>query len=308
VAGTEGGPAEALRSATAEALAAATTSGPTAEALTAATDALRAAGVGEPRLDAELLLAHVSGRSRANLLAEPGTPLASAESRLYGEFVRRRLRREPLAYIVGTKGFRRIELAVDRRVLVPRPETELLVEVALERRPGRVLDVGTGSGAIALALADELPEAEIVATDTSPGALEVARANSARLGLDERVRFETGTVPEGESFDLILANLPYVAERDWAGLEPEVTQWEPREALLAGADGLDAYRALLTPSAPERVRTSPRYARITANAIAVEVGEGQALAVAELVRGAGFAEVDVRRDLAGIERVVVGER
>ena len=114
--------------------------------------------------------------------------------------------------------------AVDRRVLVPRPETELLVEVALERRPGRVLDVGTGSGAIALALADELPDAEIVATDTSPGALEVARANAARLGLAERVRFKAGTVPEGEDFDLVLANLPYVAERDWAGLEPEVTQ------------------------------------------------------------------------------------
>ena len=132
--------------------------------------------------------------------------------------MRRRLRREPLAYIVGTKGFRRIELAVDRRVLVPRPETELLVEVALERRPGRVLDVGTGSGAIALAVADELPEAEVVATDTSPGALEVARANAARLGLADRVRFEAGTVPEGESFDLVLANLPYVAEADWAGL------------------------------------------------------------------------------------------
>src|SRR6185437_15830759 len=136
-----------------------------------------------------------------------------------------------------------IELAVDSRVLVPRPETELLVEVALERRPGRVLDIGTGSGAIALAVADELPGAEIVATDTSPSALEVARANAERLGLAGRVRFEAGTVPAGERFDLVLANLPYVAESDWAGLEPEVTKWGPREALLAGPDGPAAYRA-----------------------------------------------------------------
>jgi release factor glutamine methyltransferase len=228
--------------------------------------------------------------------------------------VRRRLRREPVAYIVGTKGFRRIELAVDRRVLVPRPETELLVEVALERRPGRVLDVGTGSGAIALALADELPEAEIVATDTSPGALAVARANAERLGLAERVRFAPGTVPEGESFDLVIANLPYVAERDWAGLEPEVTEWEPRAALLAGEDGLDAYRELLAPM-PEgpaeclrpTFSDAPEVLAGT-SAIAVEIGAGQAVEVAELMRDAGFAEVEVREDLAGIERVVVGER
>ncbi|HVS99273.1 MAG TPA: HemK/PrmC family methyltransferase, partial [Solirubrobacterales bacterium] len=273
-----------------------------------------------------------------------GAELPSAAGRRYGEFVRRRLRREPLAYIVGVKGFRRIELAVDRRVLVPRPETELLVEIALERRPGRVLDVGTGSGAIALAVADELPAAEVVATDTSAGALEVARANAARLGLADRVHFEQGTVPTdargrplarceglgstaGASFDLVLANLPYVAERDWAGLEPEVTDWEPREALLAGADGLDAYRSLLarvrsndriatetanaagdTAGAPSGVRSSGRYAEVTANAIAVEVGQGQAPAVAELVREAGFPAIEVREDLAGIERVVVGGR
>jgi len=284
------------------------------DALGAASDALVAAGVPEARLDADVLLAAASGRGRASLIADPSGPLPPAVSRLYGEFVRRRLRREPVAYIVGTKGFRRIELAVDRRVLVPRPETELLVEVALERRPGRVLEVGTGSGAIALALADELPDAEIVATDTSPGALEVARANAARLGLAERVRFKAGTVPEGEDFDLVLANLPYVAERDWAGLEPEVTQWEPREALLAGDDGLDAYRELLAPMAEgpaECLRPTfsdaPEVLAGT-RAIAVEIGEGQAVEVAEMMRDAGFAEVTVREDLAGIERVVVGER
>jgi release factor glutamine methyltransferase len=288
--------------------------GATAEALAAATAGLAAAGVPEARLDAELLLAHASGRGRASLIADPGAELPPAVGRLFGELVRRRLRREPLAYIVGSKGFRRIELEVDRRVLVPRPETELLVEVALERRPGRVLDVGTGSGAIALAVADELPEAEVVATDTSPGALEVARANAERLGLAGRVRFEAGTVPAGESFDLVLADLPYVAERDWAGLEPEVTKWEPREALLAGPDGLDAYRGLLAPmdeGPAECLRptfSDQETPLDQAGAIAVEIGTGQGLEVAELLRDAGFPEVEVREDLAGLERVVVGVR
>jgi release factor glutamine methyltransferase len=285
-----------------------------AEALTAATDALAAMGIPDARLDAELLLVEASGRGRASLIADPGATIDSTAARRFGELVRRRLRREPVAYIVGLKGFRRIELAVDRRVLVPRPETELLVEVALERRPGRVLDVGTGSGAIALAVADELPEAEVVATDTSSGALEVARANAARLGLADRVRFEAGTVPAAGSFDLVLANLPYVAERDWSGLQPEVTQWEPREALLAGPDGLDAYRNLLAPmeAGPAeclRPTFSDRPEALdAAAAIAVEIGEGQALEVAELIRDAGFSEVEVREDLAGIERVVVGVR
>jgi release factor glutamine methyltransferase len=286
----------------------------TGEALTAATDAMVAAGVPEARLDAELLLAAASGRPRANLIADPRAELPAAVGRTYGELVRRRLRREPLAYIVGTKSFRRIELAVDSRVLVPRPETELLVEVALERRPAKVLDVGTGSGAIALAVADELPEAVVVATDTSPGALAVARANAERLGLAGRVRFEPGTVPADEDFDLVLANLPYVAERDWAGLEPEVTQWEPREALLAGEDGLDAYRALLAPmdEGPAECLRPTFSDQATpldrAAAIAVEIGVGQALEVAELLRDAGFDEIEVRSDLAGVERVVVGAR
>jgi len=165
-----------------------------------------------------------------------------------------------------------------------------------------VLDVGTGSGAIALAVADELPECEVTATDTSSGALEVARGNAERLGLAGRVRFLEGTLPEAERFDLVLANLPYVAERDWPALQPEVTQWEPREALLAGPDGLDAYRTLV----PECSLLLHRYAEQKKGALAVEVGEGQAPAVAELFRDAGFEEVEARRDLAGIERVVLG--
>jgi release factor glutamine methyltransferase len=272
------------------------------EALGSAVDALRATGIEEPRLDAELLLAEATGWNRAALVADPAAEVPPAAARRFGEMVRRRLRREPVAYILARKGFRRIELAVDRQVLIPRPETELLVELALEVQPERVLDVGTGSGAIALAVADELPACEVTATDTSPGALEVARANAERLELADRVRFVAGTLPEGENFDLILANLPYVAEHDWPSLQPEVTQWEPREALLAGPDGLDAYRGFVS----ECSGHLHRYAAQMAGALAVEVGEGQAAAVASLMVEAGFVSVEVRPDLAGIERVVFG--
>jgi release factor glutamine methyltransferase len=278
------------------------TGGGVREALDAASDGLRAAGVEDPRLDAELLLAEATGWSRASLVANPAAEVPPPAVRRFGELVRRRLRREPVAYIVGRKGFRNLELTVDRRVLIPRPETELLVELALEVEPRSVLDVGTGSGAIALAVADELPGCAVTATDTSPGALAVARANAERLRLTERVRFLEGTLPESEGFDLVLANLPYVAERDWPSLQPEVTQWEPREALLAGPDGLDAYRFFL----PECGRALTRYSGQSSTTLAVEVGEGQAPAVAELMREAGFGDVEARRDLAGIERVVVG--
>jgi release factor glutamine methyltransferase len=272
------------------------------EALDAAIDALRAAGVDEPRLDAELLLGEAMGCERSALIADGGAEVPAAAGRRFGEMVRRRLRREPVAYILGRKGFRNIELTVDRRVLVPRPETELLVELALELQPASVLDVGTGSGAIALAVADELPACAVTATDTSPGALEVARANADRLGLADRVRFLEGTLPEAESFDLVLANLPYVAERDWPTLQPEVARWEPHEALLAGPDGLEAYRTLI----PECAGHLHRYAEQKAGALAVEVGEGQAEAVAALVGQAGFEGIETRQDLAGTERVVVG--
>jgi len=266
------------------------------DALSAATDALEAAGVESPRLDAELLLAEAIGRDRAVLVADGRTEIPADAGRRFGELVRRRLRREPVAYILGRKGFRHIELAVDRRVLIPRPETEMLVELALEIRPARALDVGTGSGAIGLAVADELPECEVTATDTSAVALELARANSERLGLAGRVRLLAGTIPERESFDLLLSNLPYIAEDDWAGLQPELRDWEPAAAFKGGPDGLDAYRAVV-----------PMFSGV-APVIGLEVGERQAAAVADLLREAGFDEIEARRDLAGIERIVVGRR
>ena len=280
-----------------------TTAGSVREALGAAAAALAAAGVESPRLDAELLLAEATGWDRARLSTEPESGVEPPAARRFGEFVRRRIRREPVAYIVGHRGFRGIELAVDPRVLIPRPETELLVEVALELQPGTVLDVGTGSGAIALAVADELVDVAVTATDTSAGAIAVARANAARLGLAERVKFEVvarfGPNAEsrqpGPSYDLVLANLPYVADGDWGSLQPEIREYEPREALLAGPDGLDAIRTLLA---------HPPHCQ----AIALEVGEGQARAVEGLVRASGFGSVESRRDLAGIERAVVGRR
>ncbi len=213
--------------------------------------------------------------------------------------VRRRLRREPVAYILGRKGFRGLELAVDGRALIPRPETELLVEIALELEPGTVLDVGTGSGAVALAVADELPGCEVTGTDTSPAALGLARENAERLGIDGRVRFERGTVPEGRRFELVLANLPYVGEHEWEGLAPEITRYEPREALVGGPDGVEA----IASTVPATVA-----ALAPGASLALEVGAGQAGPVAELLLDLGFGQVEGRQDLAGIPRVVLGRQ
>ncbi len=278
-------------------MAAAATVGSIRDALAGATDALAAVGVDSPRLDAELLLAEATGWDRARLAAAPEAGVAADAGRRFGEMVRRRLRREPVAYILGRRGFRSIDLMVDERVLIPRPETELLVELALELRPRRVLDMGTGSGAIALAIADELPSCQMIATDTSAPALDVARLNAERLGLQGRIELVEAMLPaEIGDLDLIVANLPYVAEAEWRELEPEVTRWEPREALLAGPDGLDVLRAAI----PVAAHAAP--------ALALEVGAGQATAVGELLFEAGFATVETRADLAGIARIVWGRR
>jgi len=258
------------------------------DALDAAATALTAAGCDTPLLDAELLTADALDVDRAALIADPAMPVPAPAARLIGQRVRRRSAREPVAYILGRKAFRNIELMVDPRVLVPRPETELLVEVALELPPGmRVHEVGTGSGAVALALREERPDLRVSASDLSPAALELARANAERLGLELELSPADG-LPGGLDCDLVLANLPYVAEREWAGLEPEIRRWEPRPALVAGVDGLDAIRAL--------VGQSPGGMRL-----ALEHAPHQAGAVRALLK-----DPETRPDLAGRERVTIG--
>jgi release factor glutamine methyltransferase len=269
---------------------------PTRDALDSAVVALAAAGVDTPRLDAELLLAHALGTDRARLVLDRDRPVEGPAVRAFQDAVRRRSAgREPVAYITGVRGFRRLDLHVDQRVLIPRPETEDLVEVALALAPGaRVVDVGTGSGAVALALKDERPDLEVLATDVSDDALAVARANAARLELD--VTFLRADLLDGvPAADAVLSNPPYV--EDGAPLAPEIARHEPARALFAGPDGLAVVRRLV-----DQAGRSP------ARLLALEVGLGQGPAVAALAREAGFAEVELRRDLAGLERVAVARR
>ncbi len=252
------------------------------------------AGVLTPRLDAEVLLAFVLGCGRERLVLDADCELSPNAVRGFERVLARRAAREPVAYITGTKEFRWISLQVDSRVLIPRPETELLVEAGLSLGPdARVLDVGTGSGAVALALKHERCDLEVVGSDLDPGALPVARDNARRLNLS--VRFVCGDLLEGApgSWDAVLANLPYVPEG--SALPPEVAEHEPASALFAGRDGLEVIRRLVA-------------AADVTPLLALEIGVGQAGAVGELLRAAGFTRVECLHDLAGIERVIIGRR
>ncbi|WP_158276843.1 peptide chain release factor N(5)-glutamine methyltransferase [Paraconexibacter algicola] len=274
---------------------------PVREALDSALVALRGSGSATPELDAELLLAHALGWDRTRLFLERDTPVEGAAIRVFRDLVRRRtVLREPVAYLLGTRGFRHLDLAVDPRVLIPRPETELLVELAVAALPSgaRVLDVGTGSGAIALALKDERPDLEVHAVDASAAALEVARANARRLRLD--VAFAAADLLDGAPdgpWDAVVSNPPYVPDGDRATMMHDVVQHEPGDALFAGPDGLDVLRRLL-----------PACAAAAVPWVAVEHGIGQRGAVVGLARGAGYPHADVHDDLAGIDRVVVARR
>ncbi|HEX4804966.1 MAG TPA: peptide chain release factor N(5)-glutamine methyltransferase [Conexibacter sp.] len=265
-------------------------------ALAIATAELRDAGCDTPRLDAELLLADAMGTTRTQLHLAPERELTLAESDRFAELLRRRRAREPVAYLLGRRAFRHIELTIDDRVLVPRPESEGLVEAALELPSGaRVVDVGTGSGAIALALKHERPDLEVLGADVSPDALDVARANAQALGLD--VAFVLSDLLDGVDgqLDAVLSNPPYVAKKDLPTLQPEVTA-EPDVAVFGGYDGFEIVRRLV----PAAVQRAPL--------VAIEVGMGMAQTVGAMLREAGATAVDVHRDLAGIERVVVGRR
>lgn len=254
---------------------------------TAGCEVLRAAGCPSPRLDAELLVGDALGMDRTALVVHGERATDARERRLVEQRIARRAAAEPVAYILGRRSFRHIELRVDRRVLVPRPETEALVEVALALPPGaRVHDVGTGSGAVALALKQERPDLVVSGSDPDADALAVARANAARLGLEVEL-IELAGLPPG-FYDLALANLPYVADGEWASLPRDITDHEPRSALLGGPDGLDPIRALVE-QAPSGQR------------LALEHGFTQGAAVRALLR-----EARTLPDLAGYPRVTVG--
>ena len=274
-----------------------------------AAELLGGRGADSPRLDADLLLGHILGLKRMQLYLEADRPVTDDERAAFRELIRRRGTGEPIAYLLGERGFWTLDLAVDPRVLVPRPETERIVELALEwigtRRTEawRIVDVGTGSGALALALASELPAATVLATDVSPDALEVATQNAETNGLRDRVRFTRadllGPLVERRSVvDLVVSNPPYIGERERASLPRDVVDHEPGLALFSGNDGLDAIRRLV-----------PQAARVLrpGGLLLVEIGSGQGAAVAALAREC-LVDVRIERDHAGRDRVLWARR
>ena len=267
---------------------------------------LTGALVDTPRLDAELLLCQVLAWPRSRLYAHPEHTLSESEHANFLRLVRRRCGREPLAYLLGRKEFYGLDFLVDRRVLIPRPETELLVELAIRKlediesvRPEpSVADVGTGSGAVAVALAVHIPSIGVHALDVSAEALEVARANCHRHGVAARVELLSGDLlaPLESAVDLIVANLPYVTRAELDALPPEISTYEPRVALDGGADGLELVRRLLG-QAEEYLR--PR------GGILLEIGAGQGLEARTLAaRHFPDASIEVHRDLSGLDRVL----
>lgn len=278
------------------------------DALAKGADFLAGKGVATPRLDAELLLGQVVGLDRLGLYLNFDRPLNGKEREQARELLRRRGLREPVAYILGRKEFHSREFNVDRRVLIPRPETELLVDAVIEelkrRFAGeeeggfRILELGVGSGAIAVTLAAELPKATVVATEISPGAAEVARANGERHGVSERIdiRLQPDFSGLQPPFHAVVSNPPYVNPADRETLSPDVREYEPSEALFAGEEGLAIYRQLLRETPPLLV---------AGGFLAVEIGQGQREAIASVAGERGLAVERVVNDYAGIERVLI---
>jgi release factor glutamine methyltransferase len=269
-------------------------------------DRLAAAGIGSARAEAWLLLGRVSGRERPQLIADSLESLTPAQEAELERLVQRRLAREPIAYILGEKEFWSLPFQVGPAVLIPRPESETVVEAALAALPERqaalrLLDLGTGSGCLLLALLSELPNTTGLGVDASAAALEIAEANAHRLGLAGRARFEQRTWATGLDcpFDLIVSNPPYVSEADRAKLQPEIRDFEPQAALFAGPDGLEAYRAL-----------APDCARLLrpAGFLALEIGQGQGEPVARILEQHGLIVTARYSDLAGIERCLIVRR
>ncbi|MBN8606929.1 MAG: peptide chain release factor N(5)-glutamine methyltransferase [Caulobacterales bacterium] len=266
---------------------------------------LEAAGVDSPVIDARLLLEAGAGVGRVDIVTDPRRSVSAEQVAAVEALVRRREAREPIGHILGHKGFWTLDFTVSADVLTPRPETEHLVEVAMETLPkgwpARVLDLGVGSGAILLSVLSERPESTGIGIDTSGAALAIARANAERLGLSNRASFRQGDWTDGIEgpFDLVLSNPPYIPSADIDGLDPEVAKWEPRLALDGGPDGLDAYRAIIA-ALPGLLAPT--------GVFALEVGRGQADAVRALAEAQGLQTTTPRMDLAGIPRVVAGKR
>jgi release factor glutamine methyltransferase len=267
------------------------------QAVEAAERRLAAAGVASPRVDAEWLVGKALAATRTSLYADPGRELTTGQAAELERLVARRETREPLAYVLGEWGFRRLTLKVDPRVLVPRPETEVVVERCLELLQGldrpAVLDVGTGSGAIALAIADEHPGARVTAIDVSAGALEVARENARAAGLDVALADHDVRVGLEGAYDLVVSNPPYVTAEEIETLEPEVRDWEPRIATVG-----EEHTAAIASAASEVL--------VAGGHLVLEVADGRADDVAGLLRRVGYDEVRSGRDLTGRDRVVEG--
>lgn len=260
-------------------------------------------GIDNGRLDAELLLAETLHLDRVGLYLNYDRPLQADELAAFRKLIERRARREPLAYILGRCEFWSLPFRVGPEVLIPRPETELLVEEALKRLPqgGKFLDIGVGSGAISVAIAHQRPDVLGEGIDLSVAALALARENAERNGVAERLAYRTGDLfaLDGGPYDLIVSNPPYIAATELPGLMPEVRDYEPQLALIATGNGLDCYGAL-APAAVLRLHPG--------GWLLVEVGAGQAPAVRELFAVAGLNELFIARDLSGIERVVGGRK
>lgn len=264
-------------------------------------------GIENGRLEAELLLSGILGLRRLDLYLQFDRPVGEAEIERFRESVRRRLRHEPLQYILGEADFRKLRLRVDRRVLIPRPETEVLVGRVLDRTKGRTglsaLDIGTGSGAIALSLALEGGFDRIVATDSSAGALEVARSNAERCGVAGRIEFRLGdvwqAVGDDAEFDVVVSNPPYIADVERERLQPEVREWEPPSALFAGPDGLSVLSKIVD-GALDRLGPG--------GLLALEIGADQAESVLARVRSHGYHDPRIVNDLAGRPRIMLANR
>lgn len=264
------------------------------------------AGINDSRLEAEVVLAHALNTRRAHLLAELRSPMTLRQSKVFEALLGRRLGREPLAYVLGRREFYGIDMLCTHSALIPRPETEMLVEIALTEirargEGARIADIGTGSGAIAIAICANAPGVKVAAVDRAEAACQLARENISRQGLNRQIEVRRGDLLEGSGvFDVIVANLPYVSEPEWRALPPEIRDHEPRAALVGGARGTEVIEELLG-TAPEHLAPG--------GVLAAEIGDTQGVRLGDIAsRFFPRAAVEIRQDLAGLDRALLVRR